>query len=189
MNVQVKLLGPFTFCTSSTIKYCYLSLKGPFFERCIQHVRKDWKTVHDPNHRTIMLKYATVSRKLITICASFLYSGILLFHTVMQVLAKENGGENNTFRPLAHPGPDFLLDSQSSPTYEIVFSIHCLTAMVMCSITTVMYSLAATFVTHICGQIQIQIARLHDLVESKGKKDGGRDLLSVIVHDHVKILR
>ena len=107
----------------------------------------------------------------------------------MQFLAKEKGGENNTFRPLAHPGPDFLFDSQSSPTYEIVFSIHIVTGIVMCSITGLAYSLATTFVTHICGQIQIQIARLHNLVESKKRKDGGRDLLSVIVHDHVKILR
>ena len=61
--------------------------------------------------------------------------------------------------------------------------------MIMYSVTTVAYSLAAIFVTHICGQIQVQIARLHDLVESKERKDGGRDLLSLIVHDHVEILR
>ncbi|KAF3424649.1 hypothetical protein E2986_11728 [Frieseomelitta varia] len=188
-DIKVKMIGPVSFCVSSAIKYCYLGMKGHFFERCIQHVRKDWKTVHDPNYRTIMLKYATVSRKLITVCATFLYSGVLLFHTVMQFLAKEESGENSTFRPLAYPGPDPILDSQSSPTYEIVFSIHCFTGLIMCSITMLAYSLAATFVTHICGQIQIQIARLHDLVESKQKKGVGPDPLSVIVHDHAEILR
>ena len=64
----------------------------------------------------------------------------------MQFLAKENSGENSTFRPLAYPGLDSILDSQSSPTYEIVFSIHCFTGLIMCSITMLAYSLAATFV-------------------------------------------
>ncbi|KOX73712.1 Putative odorant receptor 13a [Melipona quadrifasciata] len=188
-DMKVKLIGPVSFCVTSAIKYCYLGTKGHSFERCIQHVRKDWKTVHDQNYRTIMLKYATISRKLITVCAAFLYSGALLYYTVMQFLSKEKSGENNTFRPLAYPGPDSILDSQSSPTYEIVFSIHCFTGLIMCSITMLAYSLAATFVTHICGQIQIQIARLQNLVKSEKREDSGRDPLSIIVHDHVKTLR
>ncbi|XP_043517113.1 odorant receptor Or2-like isoform X1 [Frieseomelitta varia] len=188
-HIKVKLLGPVGFCFSSTIKYCCLGLKGPFFERCIQHVRKDWKTVHDPNYRTIMLKYATVSRKLITVCAAFLYSGGMSYHTVVQFLSKDRRGKNYTYRPLAYPSPDSILDTQSSPTYEIVFFLHCFAAMIMYSVTTVAYSLAAIFVTHICGQIQIQIARLHDLVKSKEREGGERDPLSVIVHDHVEILR
>ena len=188
-DMKVQLMGPFSFCFSSVIKYCYLGAKGHFFERCIQHVREDWKMVDDPNYRAIMLKYATFSRKLITICASFFYSGILLFHTVMQFFAKETSGDNSTFRPLPFPGPDSILDSQSSPTYEVVYSLHVFTGLIMCSITMLAYSLAATFVTHICGQIQIQIVRLHDLVESKQRKDVGPDPLSVIVHDHAEILR
>ena len=188
-HIKVKLLGPVGFCFSSTIKYCCLGLKGPFLERCIQHVRKDWQTVHNPNYRTIMLKYATVSRKLITVCAAFLYSGGMSYHTVVQFLSKDRRGKNYTYRPLAYPSPDSILDTQSSPTYEIVFFLHCFAAMIMYSVTTVAYSLAAIFVTHICGQIQIQIARLHDLVKSKEREGGERDPLSVIVHDHVEILR
>ena len=188
-DMKVKMLGPVSFCFSSAIKYCYLGTKGHFFHRCIQHVRKDWKTVHDPNYRTIMLKYATISRKLITVCAAFLYSGGMSYHTVMQFLSKGGGEENNTYRPLAYPGYDSFLDSQSTPTYEIVFSIHCITAIIMYSTATAAYSLAAIFVTHICGQIQIQIARLHNLVKSKQRKDVRPDPLSVIVHDHAEILR
>ena len=187
--MKVKMLGPVSFCFSSAIKYCYLGAKGRYFQQCIQHVRNDWKTVHDPNYRTIMLKYATISRKLITACAAFLYSGGMSYHTVMQFLSRGEGEANNTYRPLAYPGYDSFLDSQSTPTYEILFSIHCLTAIIMYSTATAAYSLAAIFVTHICGQIQIQIAKLHDLLKSKEKKDVGPDPLSVIVHDHVKILR
>lgn len=188
-HMKVKLLGPVGYCVSSTIKYCYLGLKGPFLDRCIQHLEKDWKMVQDPRHRTIMLTYASIGRKLITVCAVFLYTGGLSYHTVMQLLSKERTRQNNTLRPLTYLGYDPFFDVQSSPTYEIVFTVHCVTAMVMQNVTTVAYSLVAIFVTHSCGQIQIQIAKLHDLVERKVEKKNNRDPIAVIVRDHVEVLR
>ncbi|CAL7936635.1 unnamed protein product [Xylocopa violacea] len=190
LNMKVKLLGPVGFCLSSTMKYFYLNLKGGVFKRCIEHVKRDWQVVQDPNHRTIMLKYVAISRHLITVYAVFLYTGGMSYHTVMQFLSKERSKSNYTLKPLTYPGCDWFLDEQSSPTYEIVFLSHCLAAMVMYTVTTATYSLAAIFVTHICGQIQIQIARLQELVEKKKKaNDADRDPLTVIVHDHVEILR
>ncbi|XP_017759700.1 PREDICTED: uncharacterized protein LOC108550472 [Eufriesea mexicana] len=161
VHIKVKMLGPVGFCLSSTIKYLYLGLKGPSLRHCIRHLERDWKMVEDPRYRTIMLKYATIKRT----------------------------RQNNTLRPLTYLGYDPFFDTQSSPTYEIVFCIHCVTAMVMYSVTTVTYSLAAIFVTHICGQIQIQIVRLQDLVKSQEKKEDGRDSFAFIVHDHVEVLR
>ncbi|KAK9299139.1 hypothetical protein QLX08_007756 [Tetragonisca angustula] len=187
--MKLKMLGPVAFCFSSAIKYCYLGTKGRFFERCFQHVRKDWKKVHDPNYRTVMLKYAAISRKLITACAAFLFSGGLSYHTVMQFVSKRDREENSTYRPLVYPGYDSFMDTQPSPTYEIVFSLHCFADVIMYSAATAAYSLAAIFVTHICGQIQIQIAKIHNLVKDKERKSGERDPLSLIVHEHVQILR
>ncbi|CAL7936634.1 unnamed protein product [Xylocopa violacea] len=189
IDTKVKLFGPVGFCLSSTIKYCYLGLKGGVFKWCIEHVKRDWRVVQDPSHRTIMLKYVMISRNLITVCAVFLYSGGMSYHTVMQFLSKERSKSNYTLKPLTYPGYDWFLDAQSSPTYEIVFLIHCLAAMIMYTVTTAAYSLAAIFVTHICGQIQIQITKLQELVEMRKKPDGTRDAFAIIVHDHVEILR
>ncbi|CAL7936637.1 unnamed protein product [Xylocopa violacea] len=189
LNMKVKLFGPVGFCLSSTMKYFYLNLKGGVFKRCIEHVKRDWQVVQDPNHRTIMLKYVAISRRLITVCAVFLYTGGMSYHTVMQFLSKDRSKSNYTFKPLTYPGCDWFLDEQSSPTYEIVFLSHCLAAMVMYTVTTATYSLAAIFVTHICGQIEIQITRLQELVEMKKKQDDARDPLAIIVQDHVEVLR
>ena len=182
--MKMKMLGPVSFCVFATVKYSYLALKGAFLQRCIRQLKNDWKRVQDPSHRAIMLKYAGISRKLITMCAVFIYTGGMSYHTVAQFLSKERTRENYTVRPLAYIGYDPFFDAQISPTYEIVFFLHCFAAMIMYSITTVAYGLAAVFVTHVCGQIQIQIVRLQNLVESKD-----RDLFAVIVRDHVKILR
>ncbi|XP_043253248.1 odorant receptor 4-like [Colletes gigas] len=190
IQIKVKLLGPVGFCLSSAIKYCYLSLKGTVFGHCIAHVEKDWKMVNDPSDRTIMLKHASISRNLIALCAIFLYSGGMSYHTVMQFLSKDNAKGNSTvIKPLAYPGYDPFIDTQSSPSYEIVFCVHCLSAMIMYSVTTAAYSLAAICVTHICGQIQIQISRLESLIEGRQGKTTYDDHLANIVRDHVEILR
>ncbi|XP_076475395.1 odorant receptor 4-like [Bombus vancouverensis nearcticus] len=184
LYMKVKMLGPVGFCVFATVKYSYLALKGAFLQRCIRQLKNDWKRVQDPSHREIMLKYAGISRKLITMCAVFIYTGGMSYHTVAQFLSTDKTRENYTVRPLTYIGYDPFFDTQSSPTYEIVFFLHCFAAMIMYSITTVAYGLAAVFVTHVCGQIQIQIVRLQNLVESKD-----RDLFAVIVRDHVETLR
>ncbi|XP_026670968.1 uncharacterized protein LOC108626772 [Ceratina calcarata] len=185
VQMKLKLLGPVGFCVSSVLKYCCLIIKSTPLKRCIQHVEKDWRTVQDPNHWRIMLKYVTISRNLITICASFIYTGGMSFHTVMQFLSNDN----STFRPLSYPGYDWFLDVRSSPTYEIVFLTHCLAAMTMYTVTTAAYSLAAIFVTHICGQIQINIKRLQELVQKVENNDVTPDPMAIIIHDHVEIIK
>ncbi|XP_015431151.1 PREDICTED: odorant receptor 4-like [Dufourea novaeangliae] len=186
---KVKLLGPVGFCVSSAIKYCYLITKSTVFGRCIEHVQRDWQMVEQPCHRDIMLKHASFSRQLIAICAIFLYTGGMSYHTVMQFLSKERNKQNFTVRLLAYPCFDTLLDTQSSPTYEIVFSVHCVAAIILYTVTTAAYSLAATFVTHICGQIQIQMARLENLVADSRGKSSFQDRLTVIVRSHGEVLR
>ncbi|KAK2583204.1 hypothetical protein KPH14_009224 [Odynerus spinipes] len=190
INAKLKLFGPVGFCLTSTIKYCYLGLKGNAISRCIAHVENDWRIVRDRNHRTIMTEYATVGRNLTILCALFLFSGGMSYHTIMTISSTKKINESLTIKPLTYPGYDRYFDTQASPAYEIVFFMHCMCAMVMYSITTAACSLAATFVTHACGQIQIVMCRLDDLVE--GKESKGIELnsrLAIIVHDHVKTLR
>ncbi|XP_078043425.1 odorant receptor Or2-like isoform X2 [Augochlora pura] len=184
----VKLLGPVSFCTSSTIKYFILSLKGDILGRCIKHLEKDWRMVKDPYHRAIMLKQASISRFLITVCVAFLYSGGMSYHTVVQFLSKHNTNSSVTFRPIAYPCFKFL-NIQSSPTYEIVFFLHCVSALVQYTITSAGYSMAAIFVTHICGQIEIQISRLDELVNEGESKTTLYDRISIIVRDHAEVMR
>nr|XP_031834897.1 uncharacterized protein LOC116428019 [Nomia melanderi] len=185
----VKLIGPIGFCVASAVKFLYLALKGSAFRRCIVHVEKDWQTVADQRHRRIMLRQSYVSRQLIVLCAVFLYTGGMSYHTIMPFVSKPKMRGNQTLKPLIYPGYDAFFDSQASPTYEIIFSMHCFSGFIKYSITTAACSLAATFVTHICGQIQIQILRLEDLVEDVEAKDARFHPLSIIIRDHVKILR
>ncbi|XP_043253364.1 uncharacterized protein LOC122397930 [Colletes gigas] len=189
LYIRAKMFGPVAFTLTSTIKYLYLVLKGTIFERCIVQVEKDWKMVENITHRGIMLKNASVSRKLSTLCAVFIYAAGLAYHTVMPFLSKGRMKGNTTIRPLIYPGYDAFFDTQSSPNYEIIYSLQCFTGFIRYSVTVAAFSLAVIFITHICGQIQTQIARLKDLIGRKWKNDSYRNPLDGIIRDHAKTLR
>ncbi|KAK2583205.1 hypothetical protein KPH14_009225 [Odynerus spinipes] len=190
INIRLKLLGPLSFCLTSMIKYCYFGLKGEAIGQCITHVENDWSIVRNQHHRTIMLEYATIGRNLIVLCVVFLLTGGISYHTIMPLFSSGKINENLTIRPHAYPGYDRYLDPQATPAYEIIFLMQFMCAMVMHGVTIAACSLAATFVTHACGQIQIVMARLNDLIDGKESKGTGFDeRLAVIVHDHGKTLR
>lgn len=189
INIKVKLFGPVGFCLTSTIKYCYLGARGAAFGKCIRHVENDWWAVQYQDHRKMMLKNALVGRRLTMLCAIFLYTGGLSYHTILPLSSKQVS-ENVTHRPLTYPGYNLFFDPEASPVYEIVFCIHCLFALITYNITTAACSLAAIFVTHACGQLQILITLLDDLVE--GKKDNNtivEQRLGNLTRHHVRILK
>ncbi|XP_076276559.1 odorant receptor 4-like [Lasioglossum baleicum] len=184
----IKLIGPVGLCSFCTVKYTYLILKGKSLGRCVQQLERDWEMVTHPGHRSIMLKYSSISRKLIVVCVVFLYSGGLSYHTVKQLITKDESTLNSTERPFVYPCFEFI-NSQASPNYEIIFFVHCLSGLIQYTIKSVMYSLAAIFVTHICGRIEIQISRLDELIEGSEEKKIFYDRLGIIIQEHAEVLR
>lgn len=189
--VKVKLFGPIGFCLTSAVKYCFLGARGTAIGRCIEHVENDWRIVRHENHRKMMLKNVLISRKLITLCVLFLYTGGLSYHTIMPLSAKIKINDSFTIRPLVYPGYDQYFDSQASPAYEIVFCMHCLCSIIQYSITSAACSLAAIFTTHACGQVQILTTLLDDLVDGKRSDENTtvEKRLKVIARHHVRVLR
>jgi len=187
ISIKVKLFGPVGFCLTNTIKYCYFGARAAAFGRCIRHVKDDWRIVHHQT-REIMLKQV-LGRRLTTLCAIFLYIGGLSYYIIMPLSSRQEINENYTIRINTYPGYDMFFDPTASPAYEIMFCIHILFAMISLQITTASCSLAAIFVTHACGQIDILILLLDDLVEGKWSKDTVKKRLSAIAKHHVRILR
>lgn len=189
MNTKIKFLGPLTFCLSALFKYTYLGIKSSELGHCIKHVEKDWKMLQNKDHRVIMSRYAIMGRNLITLCAAFMYTGGLSYHTIMPLFSKRKV-ENFTIRPLTYPGYEAFLNIQKSPTYEIIYCMHCIYVIVVGNITMAAYSLTAIFITHACGQIKIQTLRLENLKnEKKVLETGIESHLAVVVRNHVQILR
>ena len=189
IDTKIKFMGPLTFCLTTLIKYGYLGIKSSEFGRCVKHVEEDWRMLRDDDHRAIMIRYLTMGRNLITLCAAFMYTGGLSYHTIMPLLSKRIS-ENVTIRPLTYPGYEVFFDIQESPTYEIVYCMHCVYVLISGNITMAAYGLTAICTTHACGQIKIQTSRLKNLREDrKALENEIEDRLAVVVREHTKILR
>lgn len=98
---------------------------------------------------------------------------------------------NHTLRPFVYPVYSEFRQMHISPLYEIVYITQCICGYFMYSVTVGTYGLAALFATHACGQIEIIISRLQDLVDGKNFKRAQNihQSITVIVKGHVQIIR
>lgn len=190
ISTKAKLIGPAFFCLTSAVKYYFLGSRTEMIGRCIEQMENDWQIVRRQDHRKMMLDNAFVGRRLTTLSVIFLYTGGMSYHIILPLTIKRDVNDNLTNKPLIYKGYDTYFDSQASPTYDIVFSVHCVSAMIQYDITTAACSLAAIFAMHACGQLQILMMMLSDLVD--GKRDESmtvRERLGVIARHHVRVLR
>ncbi|XP_016910431.2 odorant receptor 4-like isoform X5 [Apis cerana] len=98
---------------------------------------------------------------------------------------------NRTIKPVIYPTYNGLFNVQRSPIYEFVYILHCMCGYVMHSVTAGACGLTALFATHACGQIDIVIARLNDLIYGKYTKEkiNLNARFTKIIEHHLRILR
>ncbi|XP_034171933.2 odorant receptor 4-like [Osmia lignaria lignaria] len=190
--IILKLFGFLIFCLISLLKYWVLTIRKPKIEKCIEQMQTDWKQVEFHRNREMMLKYGKTGRNLTILCIIFMYSGGTIYHTIMQYAIGTFVDQNNrTIKPLVYPTYSALYDVQKSPIYELVYIVHCMCGYVIYSVTAGTCGLAALFTTHACGQIDIVLSRLNDLVDGKMAKrnvDLNKRLIEIVEH-HLRILR
>ena len=189
--VRLMLMGPVGFCLTNILKYVSMIYRAKGIKLCIDHVETDWMMIETAKDRKIMRKNVNIGRNLTSMCGLFMYTGGFAYHTIMPLWQGRTINEyNETIRPLAYPGYDLFVDSQLTPTYEFIFYTNCLSAVVTSTVTTVACNLAATFVTHTCGQIDIMMYRLETLFDSvESKTDILKHRVNVVIQCHVRILR
>ncbi|XP_063993438.1 putative odorant receptor 92a isoform X2 [Diachasmimorpha longicaudata] len=166
LSAKIALCGPVGFFMMNMLKYSAIIRHRKSIKKCIEMIETDWKKVHNDKEWNIMRKNQLIGRKLTIVCASFIYTGGMSYHTVMPFLmgspaSSEYCGDD---RPLVFPGYDVLFDPLITPVYEIVYFSHCFAALIIYTITTVSCNIAASFVTHASGQIEIIVEKLNSLV-------------------------
>lgn len=140
-----------------------------------------------------MLKYAKTGRNLTMMCATFMYTGGVIYHTILPFSGpRMTDVSNRTLKPLVYPSYSVLYDVQKSPIYEFVYLAHCMCGYVIYSVTTGACSLAAIFAMHICGQIEIISSLIDDLVDGRKYNESrtcAGQRLAVIVKHHLHVIR
>ncbi|XP_017759702.1 PREDICTED: odorant receptor 85b-like [Eufriesea mexicana] len=190
--LRLKFLGLTCFISISLMKYYALTKQKSNIEYCIKQVQSDWKQVELQKDRKLMLKYGKISRCLTMCSVVLIYSGGLMYISILQYTIGSYVDENNrTIKLLAYPTYNDLYDVRRSPIYEITYAFQCVCGYVFDTIAAGSCGLAALFITHACGQIDIIISRLNDLVVGKfSKHDSNANVrMTEIVKHHIRILR
>ncbi|XP_063995664.1 uncharacterized protein LOC135173020 [Diachasmimorpha longicaudata] len=192
LDAKITLIGPICFFTTNFLKYCAIVYHREDIKQCLNSLKTDWQLLTTQSDRDIMMKSVSTGRNLTIFFAIFMYSGGMFYHTFMPFLigSPVTNAKNTSTRPLVYAGYDILFDPYISPVYEIVFFSHCLTAMVVHTIVTVSCNLAASFVAHACGQIQIIIVRLNSLIDdiAQDSARSHRKMASIIDY-HARVIR
>lgn len=183
--VKVKMIPPILYSVMAIAKYSNLLVYGDEIRSCLRYIQEDWKTMLTDSARDMMMAKASTSRRIFTICCTFMYCGGVSYNTIMPLSkGKIVTDQNVTIRILSCPGYYVFFDPQDSPGYEIVFLLQCLCGIVMYTITVTICGLAALFVLHACAQMEILMRLMEDLVDKSdsGQRDVSAKLITIIEH-------
>ena len=125
-------------------------------------------------------------------CAVFLYSGNIFYASILQyAIGSQIDANNRTIRVLMYPMYSGHFDVQKSPIYEITYALQCFCTVMMNVVICGCCGLAALFATHACGQIDIIMSQLDDLIDGKfsEKNYNSYTRLMEIVQRHTKVLK
>ncbi|XP_043283189.1 uncharacterized protein [Venturia canescens] len=190
--LQLKMIGPLSFCLMAITKFTFLVYHRNDIYNCLKHIALDWANVGSSGERQMMLADAKGGRFVATLCAGFMYGGGFFYHTIMPLSCGViTMPDNTSLRPMTYPVYEPFFDAQASPIYEIVFITQWCSGFVVYTITIGACSIAAVFVNHACGQFKILINRLNNLVDGDDKKCNSSSVderMADIVELHIRTL-
>ncbi|RLU16155.1 ObirOr5-L33 [Ooceraea biroi] len=191
INAKLRSCGLLAFCLTAMIKYLILAIRRPKIQLCIEYIKYDWWQVTFVSDREMMLKYAVTGRNLTIIGALFMYGAGIIYYAILIPINTIKIITNQTLRPVVYPIYSQFGDVQNSPKYEIVYAVHCVCGYTMYTVTTGTCGLAALFVTHACGQIQMIVSRLQNLLDDKNleQTQNIHQRIVAIVKRHVRVQR
>lgn len=186
------LLGPISFRICNIMKNIILVTRLDSIRYCMRHMEADWRSLENDHDREIMLRNLKIGHGLTVICITSMFSSAVFYYTIMPFLRGKTLNEFNvTVRPLIFPGADIYVDLEAGYNYEIVYCSNCVAAFFLYTIVTAIGNVGAILVSHACGQIQIIVSRLENIVGSDRRSNDRlvNDRIDFIVRCHVRVLR
>jgi len=96
--------------------------------------------------------------------------------------------QNVTVKPIPCPGFDIIFDLHFTPVYVFVFCAQWFSGIVLFNVTTAVCCLAAMFVAHACGQIEIVMTRVENFVKN-AQSSYMKQHMAIIIRHHMQSLR
>ncbi|XP_043253369.1 odorant receptor 4-like [Colletes gigas] len=190
MEARMKAIGPMSHWLMGELNYCCLLGRMNDVHCCLKHVESDWKTVGKPRHRELMLQNAKVGRFIACVAALCMNIGVLSYNiaTSAKTTVFRVGNESHTMYLLPCPFYTKLMDTRYSPVNEIIFVMQLVSGLIVNFVTVGACGLAATLAAHACGQLNVVMSRLDDMVNTKAEQSPARNKLAFIVEHHLRSL-
>lgn len=188
---KLQAVGPLSHWCMGGMNYFSLLFRSRDIHRCVQHIKTDWRIVTEIGDRQVMLKYARVGRFIAGLCAIFMHGGVFS-HSVLQGITPTIAyidNESVTIHILPCPSYSKFIDIRYSPAGEIALTIQLISSIVVNSVTVSACSLAAVFAMHACGQLNVLMRWLNQLVDDQKRLDNVQRRLAIIVEHHLRVLR
>ncbi|KAI4479657.1 hypothetical protein M0804_011054 [Polistes exclamans] len=184
VRIRLKIFGPLCTCSINATKYSILMTRGNKIKECMKHVREDWKKVVLDKDYESMMSHAKVGRTLAVMSASFIYGAGMSYRTILPLTKGKLIIGNVTIRPLACPSYFVIFNEQESPVYEMVFFVQFLAGFSVYSVACGVCGLATFLIMHVCGQLEILMRMMRDIVDGKDENDSDADkrIAEVIQH-------
>lgn len=191
VHSKLIVIGPVIFWTMLLLKYTLFWKRCDNIEKCIFIIEEDWKNIENSEHRNVMLKSAKFGNTMINVCASFMYIGGSLYHLLIPLTANSIVTiENITVQPFPSPAYGEFFTSGFSPIYEIIFAILTFSGVINDTLNVITFSLAAVLILHSCGQFDVIIMHLNNLIkEANESEEKNHKRLIEIVERHLRVLR
>ncbi|XP_076276680.1 uncharacterized protein LOC143207290 [Lasioglossum baleicum] len=192
VNKKLRAFGPLMHWFMGGVNYTALLIRGNEIRDCVQHLQADWQIVTKVQHRLVMTRYAKFGRYVSVFCAVFMQGGVLsyCFVTALSTRLVEIRNETRIVHILPCEFYQKLINTDESPANEIILVSQFLSAFVVNSSAVGAFSFAAALAAHACGQLNILMTQITEMVNSSQGHDTNI-LLSetgVIVENHLRIL-
>ncbi|XP_036146795.1 uncharacterized protein LOC105835747 [Monomorium pharaonis] len=192
VDMKMRDFGPLSNWVLASLKYISLLARVDDIRGCLKHIEMDWRAVTKVEEQEVMLRNARIGRFIAIFSATFIHCGVFSYGIFRgMALSAESAvqGNNVSMRPLPFAFYDKILDTTTSPIYEIVFVIQCLSTFVVNSVVVGTCSLTAVFVMHACAQLKILISLLDNLINERNeKRNSSQQKFAVIIEHHLKVL-
>nr|AQN78409.1 olfactory receptor 7 [Meteorus pulchricornis] len=190
LEIKLAYFGPLGTAMACALKYFAIISRRDDITNCIQQIEEDWCQSKNKDSLEIMKQHTRQGRRITTFCGSVMYTGGILHQIMMPFLPGSVVSifSNSTKRLLVYPMSEIILDDQVTPTYEILYIIHIVAGIVVCTIALASCHLAILFVTHTSSLTEIMTLKLENLMTAQGEVKQNLCMSEVIDINH-KIIK
>ncbi|XP_051162871.1 uncharacterized protein LOC127282581 [Leptopilina boulardi] len=191
LDEKIDIIGPTFFYTVCLLKYCFFLYRSESFKKCLKFIKEDWMQVNVNEEREIMLKNAKFGRTMSIWCTILMYSGGSGHHFFKPLLSDSFLTEMNiSVKPYPSPVYGDIFNTGLSPLHQLTFGTVFFTDFIMLSMGVYSFNISTIFLIQACGQFEIIVLNLHNLVEglNENKKNTVEKRFIDIVKRHTRVL-